>query len=161
MSQSASCLRTPGVLRQTPVDAFQQISQLRRRDRHRPIRAVARNRRWPDKTTAFEPFCEQAHALAVVPKHLDQAAAAAAEHEQMAIMRVTLERLLYQQRQAVEAIAHVGGAGCQPYLCSATEQDRHRRLPVSTEIAADTVATSAAPLIRTRAPVGNSISIKP
>src|ERR1700738_4786754 len=30
----------------------------------------------------------------------------AAEHEQMAIVRIALQRLLYQQRQAVEALAH-------------------------------------------------------
>jgi radical SAM protein with 4Fe4S-binding SPASM domain len=31
------------VLRQAPIDAFQQISKLRRRDRHRPIRIFARH----------------------------------------------------------------------------------------------------------------------
>ena len=35
MSRSARCLRAPGLLWQPPVDPFEQISQLRRRDRHR------------------------------------------------------------------------------------------------------------------------------
>src|SRR5207247_1763083 len=49
------------------------------------------------KTAAFEPFGEQVHALAVVPQHFDQRAAAATEHEQMASVRITLERLLHEQ----------------------------------------------------------------
>ena len=49
-----------------------------------------------------------AHALAVVPQNLDQTAAPAAEHEQMATVRITLQRLLHQQRKAVKAPAHVG-----------------------------------------------------
>ena len=94
MNASTCSLRPPRVLRQTPVDAFQQISQLRRRDRHRPIRALARNGRWPDKTAALEPLGEQAHALAVVPQHLDQATRRPRNTEQMAIVRIALERLL-------------------------------------------------------------------
>jgi len=54
---------------------------------------------------AFQPLRVKAHALAVVPQHLDQSTAPAAEHEQMAIVRIALERLLYQQSQAVEALA--------------------------------------------------------
>src|SRR5882724_9268911 len=100
MPHSAGDLWTPRVLRQTPIDSFQQISQLRRRDRHRPIRAVARNGRWPDKMASFQSLREQTHALSIMPQHLEQAAASPAEHEQMAIVRIALERLLYQQRQA-------------------------------------------------------------
>jgi len=68
--------RSPRLLRHPPVDPFQQISQLRRRDGHRSIR-----RRGPDEASALQPFGEQAHALAVVPENLDQRAAPAAEHE--------------------------------------------------------------------------------
>jgi hypothetical protein len=46
-------------------------SQLRRRHRYCPIRL-----RWPDEATAFQPLGEQAHALSIVPKHLDQGATA-------------------------------------------------------------------------------------
>jgi len=72
MPHSAGRLWTPRALRHPPVDAFQQISQLRRRDRHRPIRVVPRNGRWPDKTASFQPLREQAHALSIVPEHFEQ-----------------------------------------------------------------------------------------
>src|ERR1700687_3706528 len=79
----------------------------------------------------------------------------------MPIVRVPLECLLYQQRQPVEAFAHIGVAGRQPHPRAARDRDRHRRLPVRAEIAAETVAASTAPLIRIRAPVASSISIRP
>src|SRR5262245_43899468 len=161
MSQSARRLRTPSVLRQPPVDALEQISQLRRRDRHRAIGSLARSCRRPDEAAALQPLGEQAHALAVVPQHLDQAAAPAAEHEQLAVVGIALERLLHQQRQAIEALAHVGVAGRQPHLRSVRDRDRHRRRPARAAITATTVAASAAPLIRSRAPLANSISISP
>src|SRR5215472_4149210 len=122
MPQSTGRLWSPRVLRQTPIDPFQQISQLRRRDRHRPIRALARHGRWPDKPPAFEPLCEQAHALTIVPQHFYQRAAPAAEHEQMASVWIALERLLHQQRQPVEALAHVVAS--------------HTRAPAGSEIIA-------------------------
>ena len=50
-------------------------------------------------------------ALPVVPQDLDQSAAAAAEHEQMAAVRIAPEQLLHLQRQAVKALAHVGMTG--------------------------------------------------
>ena len=78
-SRSANGLWTPRLLRQPPIDAFQQIAKLRRRDRHRAVRAIAGGRRRPDKTAAFQPLREQAHALAVVPQHFDQATAPAAD----------------------------------------------------------------------------------
>src|SRR5215472_723576 len=162
MPQSACRLRPPGVLRQPPIDAFQQISQLRRRDGHRAILAFARNGRWPDKTPAFEPFCEQAHAKTVVPQHFDQRAAPAAEHEQMASVRIALERLLHQQRQAVEALAHVGVAGCQPHPRASRQRDHRRRpLPAIVAIVVVSVAASTAPVIRIRDPFANSTSIRP
>ena len=105
MPQSAGSLRTPGVLRQAPVDPYEQISQLRRRDRHPPILTLTWNGRWPDEAATFQPLGEQAHSLPIVPQHLEQAAPTAAEHEQMAVVRIALQRLLHQQRQTVEAYA--------------------------------------------------------
>ena len=105
---------------------FEQIAELRRRDRHRAV-----SRRRPDEAAALQPLGEQAHALAVVPEHLDQTAATAAEHEQMAAVRIALELLLDQQRQAVEALAHVGVAGRQPHPHAARDRDHRRRLPAS------------------------------
>src|ERR1700745_4102426 len=138
MPQSARRFWPPSVLRQPPVDAFEQIGELRRRHRYCPIRL-----RWPDEAAALQALGEQAHTLSIMPKHLDQRAAPAAEHKQVAIMRVALERLLYQQRQAVEALAHVGVAGRQPHPRSARDRNRHRRRPIRAAITAETVATSA------------------
>src|SRR5216684_6910871 len=79
----------------------------------------------------------------------------------MAIVGIALERLLYQQRQAIEALAHVGVASRQPHPRPARDRDCHRRLPVRAAITAETVAASTAPLIRSRVPVASSISISP
>lgn len=55
-------LRTPGLLRHSPIDPVEQIGQLRGRDRHRAI-----GHRRPNKASALQPFREQASPLAVVP----------------------------------------------------------------------------------------------
>ena len=102
---SARSLWPPGVLRQPPIDAFQQVSELRGRNRHRHVRAVTRNGRRPNKTSALQPLRIEAQALAVVPQHLDQAATPTTEHKQVAIVRITLEDFLNQDRQAVEPFA--------------------------------------------------------
>src|SRR5215468_2834731 len=155
MSRSPRRLRSPRVLRQTPIDAFQQISQLRGRDRHHAVR-----RRWPDEAAALQSLGEQAHALAIVPKNLDQSAPPPAEHEQVSAVRIAPERLLHPQRQPVEALAHVGVPGRQPHPRAGRKRDhRCRAIFASAAISADTVAGSAAPAIRTRAPPANSISI--
>ena len=102
--------RTPGFLRHSPIDALQQIAELRRRDRHRSV-----GRRRPQEPSPFQPFGEQAQALAIAPKALDQIAAPTAEDKQMAAMRIALQRLLDDQRKPVEALAHVGMARRQPH----------------------------------------------
>src|SRR5262245_51501891 len=80
----------------------------------------------------------------------------------MASVRIALERLLHQQRQAVEAFAHVGMASRQPHPRPTRDRDRHRpRRPVNAPSAAETIAASTAPLIRSRAPLASSISITP
>ena len=65
-------------------------------------RSVGRRR--PQEPPLFEPFGEQAQALAVAPKALDEIAPATAEDEQMAAVRVALQRLLDDQRQPIEAL---------------------------------------------------------
>src|ERR1700704_6477603 len=102
MPQSAGCLRTPRALRHPPIDPFEQIAELRRSDRHRFIPG-----KWPDEAAALQPLGVKAHPLAVVPQHLDQSAAPAAEHEQMATVRIALELLLNQERKPVKTLAHV------------------------------------------------------
>src|SRR5256885_14375835 len=80
----------------------------------------------------------------------------------MPAVRITLERLLYQQGQAIEALAHVGVAGRQPDPRAARDRDHGRRLLfASAFISADTVRVSTDPIIRIRPPIANSISIEP
>jgi hypothetical protein len=80
----------------------------------------------------------------------------------MASVRIALERLLYQQRQPVEALAHVGVAGRQPHSRASRQRDhRPRPRPASVAIVVVSVAGSIAPVIRIRDPFANSTSIKP
>lgn len=75
-------------------------------------------------------------------------------------MRIALERLLNQQRQALESLAHVGVVGRKPDPHPARDRDRRRSaIFASAAISADTVPGFAAPVIRMRAPPANSISI--
>jgi hypothetical protein len=81
----------------------------------------------------------------------------------MAGVRIALERLLHQQRQAVEAFAHVDVAARQPHPRLARQCDRHRRRPppASAAIFVVSLAGSTAPVIRIRDPFANSTSIRP
>ena len=105
------------MLRKPPVDPFEKVAELRRRDRHPPVRVFAGSRRRPDEAASFQPLREQAHPLSIVPKDLDQPATTTAEHEQMPVVRIALERLLHQQRQAIESLRQIaqpwpGDASC-------------------------------------------------
>src|ERR1700722_4103259 len=71
---SASRRRTPSFLRHSPIDALEQIAQLCRRDRDRPVGG-----RRPEKPPSLQPFREQAQALPIVPQALDEIAAATAK----------------------------------------------------------------------------------
>src|SRR6516164_6775566 len=82
-------VRTPRVLRVAPVNAFEHVSQLRRRDRDDAVR-----RRRPDKPAALQPLGVQRHAETVMPENLDQITPPAAKHKQIAGMRVALQSLL-------------------------------------------------------------------
>jgi hypothetical protein len=77
----------------------------------------------------------------VVPQHLDQIAAAAAQNEQIARMRVATEPFLDQDQQAVHALAHVGHATRQPDPDARRNRD-HRR--TRTRSAAVTTARALA-----------------
>ena len=65
MPHSAGCLRSPRVLRHSPIDAFQQVAELRRGDRHHAVR-----RRRPDEASTLQPLREQAQTPAIVPQNL-------------------------------------------------------------------------------------------
>ena len=101
--------RSPRLLWVSPINAGQQVTELRRRDRHHAIR-----RRRPQKATAFQTLREQARALAIVPDHLQQVAAAAPKAKQMSAQRVAVQHLLHLERQARKALPHVGVPRGQP-----------------------------------------------
>src|SRR5690349_11929336 len=97
-----------------------------------------------------------------MPQDLDQPAAASAKHEQVTSVRVLLERLLHQQRQPIEASAHVGVTGRQPNPYPRRNRDHRRRSPLdNAATAAVSAAGSTTPVIRIRVPLANSISIRP
>src|SRR5580700_6440032 len=151
----------PCPLRQPPVDPFQQIAELRRRDRHGSIRVLARCRRRPHEPATLQPLGKQAQALSVVPQNLDQSAAAAAEYEQVAGVGVALERLLHQQRQAIKAFAHIGMAARQPNLPPGGEWHHRPPPPLASAATVALRAAGSAPMMRIRDPFANSISINP
>src|SRR5258705_5788597 len=153
---SARALRPPGLLWMPPVDPFEHIGHLSRRDRHRARRCSG-----PDELTTLQTFGIERHAKTVVPENLDQLAVLAAEHVEVAAMRVALQRFLHQQRQRVHAATHVGVAGRQPNAHPRGKRDHCRCPHQSAPIAAVSVAGSTAPAIRIRAPLDTSISIVP
>src|SRR5260370_26851832 len=79
----------------------------------------------------------------------------------MAVVGIALERLLHQQSQAIEALAHVRVAGRQPHLHAARHRDHRRRAFASTVTIALSVEASTGPMSRIRAPAANSISMAP
>jgi hypothetical protein len=62
----------------------------------------------------LEPFREQTHLLAVVPKNLEQITMAPAKGKKMTAMRVVLERLLNLGSEPVKAAAHISAITRQP-----------------------------------------------
>jgi hypothetical protein len=56
------------------------------------IATVPFGRRWPDKSAALQPLGVERHADPVVPENLDQMAALAAEHVEIAAMRIALRK---------------------------------------------------------------------
>src|SRR5260370_35227465 len=93
VARLSRCLWTPRMLRHAPVDAFQQIAELRRRDRDDALRC-----RRPDEAAALQPLREQTHALPVVPQNLDQSPATSAHAKKLAAVRIPLDRRLNQPR---------------------------------------------------------------
>src|SRR5580698_11620562 len=80
----------------------------------------------------------------------------------MSAMRILLQLLLNHQGQAVEALTHVRMAGRQPHPHAGRKRDHRRRSPwASAPTAADIVPASTEPVILTRAPFANSVSITP
>jgi hypothetical protein len=76
---SSRALRPPGQLRISPVDSFEHIGHLRRRDRNDAFR-----RRGPDELATVEPLRIERNPKAIVPKDLHQIASAAPKNVEIA-----------------------------------------------------------------------------
>ena len=63
------------------------------------ITTAPSDRRGPYEPATFQPFGVERHAEPIMPKNFDQLAALAAEHVEIAAMRITLEGFLNQQGQ--------------------------------------------------------------
>ena len=83
-----------------PLDPFQHVAKLRRRDRHR----IADSRR-PYELAVLQPLGVERHAVAIMPENLQQIAALAPEHEQIAGVGIPLQHLLRLQRRSVHILA--------------------------------------------------------
>jgi hypothetical protein len=54
-----------------PIDAFEHVAELRRRDHYRAVRSL-----WPDEAATLQPLGIERHAEAIMPEDLDQLATA-------------------------------------------------------------------------------------
>src|ERR1700733_4468791 len=75
----ARALRSPGVLRISPVDRFQQITHLCSTQRHHTNRP-----RRPHEATAVQPLGVERQSDPVMPQGFNQRTCATAEHEDVA-----------------------------------------------------------------------------
>src|SRR4051812_49347485 len=93
-----------------------------------------------------------------MPNDLDQVAAAAPKNVEITSVRITLQALLNETRQAREAAAHIGVAGRKPHP-HITRYGNHRRSSTSRTRASASGSTCASTRMRRRLP--SSISINP
>src|SRR3546814_3717631 len=90
-------------------------------------------------------------------EQLNQIAPLAAEREQRARVRTLLQNLLHQDREAVEPLAHVGGAAGQINACRRRQRDHRARTDITRASASASTAASTV----SRTPDGSSIPIWP
>jgi hypothetical protein len=109
----------PGAMRQPAMragrahrvasaDALQQHGEL-----HPQQCAGRHRRRRPDKAVLLQVFGEKAQALAVSPQHFDRVLLPTTKHEGLSRERVRCEVMMREAGKGVEALSHVGLAGCQ------------------------------------------------
>lgn len=94
-------------------------------------------------------------------KHLDQLAAFVTEHIEVAAVRVSRERFLHQQDPASACRDACRCGQSQSTPARPTQWGSPRRPSAKAATATFSVAASAVPVIRIRAPAANSISIAP
>ena len=151
---SAHRRRAPCLLRIAPIDSGQQVAELGRRDRHR---AAGRTR--PQEPTPFQSLREQAGSLTIVPDHLQQIAATTAKHKEMPAQRIAPQHLLHQQRQAREALPHVGMTGRQPNPHPARKRNHGSASSPRTSRSTAPISASRSKMIRR--PFALTISTRP
>ncbi len=139
----SGALRPPGILGVPPVDTLQQAGQLRGGQRHCSLA-----RRGPYEPALLEPLGVERHADPIVPDDLDQRACAAAEYEQIAAMRITLEPMLHQQREALHPLAHIRVAERDPH--PRARWDHHNPFSAAVTSAGDAAAKTLSRLPRGR-----------
>src|SRR5262249_3795112 len=111
----------PRALRRAPVDAFDQHRELRRRKRYRAARLAQRR---PDEAALVQSLGKETQPAAVPKQNFHRVRLSAAEGKQMARERILLEHCLHQDRQAVEALPHIGVTERQVDL-HARRNDQH------------------------------------
>src|SRR4051812_15850081 len=94
-----------------------------------------------------------------MPKDFNQIPSSAPKDKQMAAVRITPERLLHEQGQTIEALAHVRVPRREPHAHTGRNRD-HRR-PATIPSTATTVARSTGPAIRTRPPAHSTSTTPP
>ncbi len=99
--------------------------ELRRRQRDH---AAGLDHPRPDEAALIEPRGEQAQAVPVPEKNLDDLRLLAAEGEQMAAEWILLQRALNQHRQPVHALSHVGVAQRQMHFHAGRKSSSRRLL---------------------------------
>src|SRR5947209_20314207 len=104
----------------------------------------------------LQPLGIERHADTIVPDDLDQIAADAPEHIEIAGMRIAAESLLYLQRQTVHAFPHVGPADRQPHPHPAWNRDHRRASALTT---AEARSAGSEPGMSTRALPAHSITL--
>src|SRR6266852_8664862 len=137
----------------SPVDSFEQVPQLSRRDHDDPVRG-----RWPNEAAFFEALGVQRRAQAVMPKNLDKPATLAPINEKITRMRITLQSLLDSQSQGLHAATHIRVAGRDPHPNDRGNRNHRRDRTLTTR--ANAAASTSAPTI-TRSPPASAISIRP
>src|SRR6516164_7730461 len=93
--QVAATARRYGV---SPVNALQQVAKLGWGDCHHAI-----SRRRPQKAAALQSLGIERHAQPIMPEDLDELAALATEHVEVAAVRVAPKGFLHQHGQRVHA----------------------------------------------------------
>src|SRR3954469_9632203 len=94
-----------------------------------------------------------------MPKDFNQIPSSAPKDKQMAAVRITPERLLHEQGQTIEALAHVRVPRREPHAHTGRNRD-HRR-PATIPSTATTVARSTGPAIRTHPPAHSTSTTPP